>query len=173
MRRGLSLLRPTLGILALLIAGGCGGEGAGDNPETAPVSGTVTLGGTPVAGATVTFHPSVASEPGQPAQGNAAFGLTNAQGQFQLTTFDSNDGAVPGDYKVTVTKLNPAADENNVASVESEEYVPPEVIEGPAAVVNAPPANFLPEVYAKPASTTLNAKVTAGQDNNIPLELTP
>lgn len=173
--RGLLLFQTSLGILSLLLANGCsGGGGSADRPETAPVSGTVTLGGTPVAGATVTFMPMAESQPGQPSQGNAAFAITGAQGQYQLTTFSSSDGAVPGEYKVTVTKFNPAADERNVASVESDEYVPPEeIVSGSPAAANTEPSNFLPDRYSKDTSTPLTATVKAGQENVIPLELTP
>src|SRR5688572_26246860 len=75
---------------------GCGGVKDG-RPERASVSGKVLRMGQPVAGATVVFEP-VGSTP-------AASGETDAAGRFQLTTFDANDGAVAGEYKVSVRKV--------------------------------------------------------------------
>jgi hypothetical protein len=60
------------------------------------VRGTVTYRGKPLAGASVTFM----------AQGapRAAVGKTDEAGNFQLTTFEPGDGAVPGTHSVTVKK---------------------------------------------------------------------
>src|SRR5437763_7975974 len=64
------------------------------------VEGTVLLDNQPVPDATVLFIPEGGS--GQPAQG-----VTDENGRFQLTTFKDKDGALPGAYKVTVTKSVP------------------------------------------------------------------
>ena len=64
------------------------------------VEGIVVLDNQPVPEATVLFIPEGGT--GQPAQG-----MTDENGKFQLTTFKENDGALPGDYKVTVTKSVP------------------------------------------------------------------
>ena len=61
------------------------------------VEGIVVLDNQPVPEATVLFIPEGGT--GQPAQG-----MTDENGKFQLTTFKENDGALPGAYKVTVTK---------------------------------------------------------------------
>lgn len=63
---------------------------------TVPVTGSVELDGKPVAGATVIFKPD--------AQGRAASGTTDAEGKFKLTTEVNGDGALPGSYRVAVTK---------------------------------------------------------------------
>ena len=34
---------------------------------------------------------------------HSAYGRTDAEGRFTLTTFDHSDGAVPGEYKVAIT----------------------------------------------------------------------
>jgi hypothetical protein len=64
------------------------------------VEGVVLLENEPVAEATVLFIPDGKS--GQPAHG-----MTDEKGNFQLTTFKENDGAFPGNYKVTVAKSVP------------------------------------------------------------------
>jgi hypothetical protein len=80
----------------LVTSAGCGG---GSKPVK--VEGTVTLDGKPLPRATVSFMPV--------GEGRAASGETDADGIFRLTTFRTNDGALPGEYKVivTVTELDP------------------------------------------------------------------
>ncbi|HVX16196.1 MAG TPA: DUF6795 domain-containing protein [Pirellulales bacterium] len=71
-------------------------------PPTTPVSGTVTLDGKPLEGATVMFVPKDREK------GTAANGKTDAAGKFELTTFVAGStqakGALAGDYVVTVAK---------------------------------------------------------------------
>ena len=77
-------------VAALVLVGvGCGGA---DKPV--PVRGTVTLDGAPVDGAVVLFIPS--------GTGREANGHTGADGSFQLTTRNTHDGALRGEYKVVV-----------------------------------------------------------------------
>lgn len=78
-----------LGVV-LLAAAACGGSA-----KPVKLSGRVTLDGEPLAGATVVFTPADGG-------GNVASGRTDTDGEFRLTTFSINDGAVPGDYKVTI-----------------------------------------------------------------------
>src|SRR5579859_1143365 len=81
-----------VGLIGLALAGaGCGGRG------TVKVNGTVTLDGKPVVGALVSFVPRDLGS------GRLANGRTDANGAFDLTTFRTGDGAVPGPYKITVT----------------------------------------------------------------------
>ena len=83
-----------VGLAVLLFAGaGCGGGRA-----PVPVSGTVTLDGKPVEGATVTFHLL-----GDDKEGRPATGLTDKTGTFRLKT-GNEDGARPGEYAVVITK---------------------------------------------------------------------
>jgi hypothetical protein len=86
-------------LVGLLVAGwGCGGLAS----KLVPTEGIVTLDGVPFAGAMVTFHPD-----GE--QGHVATGLTATDGTFQLETYASADGVLPGNYKVTVTKTDAVA----------------------------------------------------------------
>ena len=70
--------------------------------RTYPVSGTVTFQGEPLAGATVGFSPKVEGE------GHGGFARTNAQGFYQIQTTQGrvNAGTTPGEYFVTITKVD-------------------------------------------------------------------
>lgn len=83
------LLLTTFGIL------GCGHQD--EIPGLVRVSGTVKLADTPVEGATVTFQPD--------GQARSASGLTDKNGLYKLTTLNPGDGALPGSYKVTISKV--------------------------------------------------------------------
>jgi arylsulfatase A-like enzyme len=72
------------------------------SPRTVPVSGTITLDGQPLAGAQITFLPKA----GRP----AAWDVTDATGRYELRTFASLPGAVPGEHMVTIS-LRKTADE--------------------------------------------------------------
>lgn len=78
---------------ALVALVGCG-DG---HPKTYPVSGKVTVNGKPVATGDIMLIPE---------KGRAAGGPI-VDGRFQLTTFDENDGAPKGTYKVVVTGDEP------------------------------------------------------------------
>ncbi|HVX12531.1 MAG TPA: carboxypeptidase-like regulatory domain-containing protein [Pirellulales bacterium] len=74
---------------------------------TVPVKGKVTYKGQPLADASISF---ISTAP----DGKIAGGLTDAQGMYTLMTLESPtkqaNGALPGDYKVTVTKMKKSAD---------------------------------------------------------------
>jgi hypothetical protein len=82
-------------VAGLVVAAGCGSGGK----KPVPVKGTVTLDGKPVSLASVVFVP-------QKEGGIIAQGVTNHNGEFELTTYKPNDGVLPGDYSVTVTKVD-------------------------------------------------------------------
>jgi hypothetical protein len=74
--------------VAILTTVGCG------KGSVTKVEGVVTLDGKPLPGATVSFVPV--------GEGKPAFGRTDNDGSFRLTTFRTDDGALPGEYQVTV-----------------------------------------------------------------------
>ena len=96
-----------LAVGAMLIATiGCGA----DHPPVEVVTGTVMYNGAPLAGATVSFHPDTQNTLGSTSR--VSSGETDPQGVFRLMTnymdggsITQLDGAPPGTYKVTVTKL--------------------------------------------------------------------
>lgn len=83
--------------ISLVALSGCSGRASvPGRPKTVPVKVTVIYRGSPVAEANVQFLPD--------GTGNAATGVTDSQGIARLTTFEQNDGAVPGTYRVTIRK---------------------------------------------------------------------
>tara|TARA_R110002095_G_scaffold84679_2_gene73626 strand:+ start:722 stop:1177 length:456 start_codon:yes stop_codon:yes gene_type:complete len=129
---------------------------SGVDPETAnrpkvyPVTGIVTLAGQPVEKAVVIFVGG---------DGVTARGVTDASGEFALTTFNQGDGAVAGAQQVGILKEEAGYDPNQLKIGEA----PP--------VVKAD-RNALPKKYADPKSSGLTADVKDGQKNHFPFELT-
>lgn len=116
--------------LASLVFVGCGG---GENRvQTHTVRGKLTDGSKPVAHAQVVFHPvGGSSETPKPR------GKTDEKGEFTLTTYDGNDGAPAGRYKVSVELWKTVG-------------------------ADAGPVNQLPAKFADPEKSGLTATVTAG-----------
>lgn len=105
MRKELSVIRLcVIGCLSLAIVGsiGCGPK----KPEMYKVTGTVKYADGTVPQGEVRI---IRFEPESFASGRAEIGTKTAQadiqpdGTFQLSTVDPNDGAFPGNYKVTFT----------------------------------------------------------------------
>ena len=92
MRLSPAILRALAVALVLSVAGCSRGP--------VKVEGYVTLDGKPLSRANVSFTPVDGS-------GNLAAAQTRTDGYFRLTTFKEHDGAMPGDYKVSVTILDP------------------------------------------------------------------
>jgi hypothetical protein len=71
-----------------------------------PVSGQVLLNGQPLAGALVALHPVGEMDVALPSV--RPNGRTGPDGTFVLTTYETHDGAPPGEYAVIV-ECHPAA----------------------------------------------------------------
>jgi hypothetical protein len=83
---------------APLVLHGCGPA----NPfGTVVVSGKVTVDGAPMEGITISFSPNGG-------EGMAAFGMTDASGNYKLTTGGApfGTGAKPGSYDVAFSKVS-------------------------------------------------------------------
>jgi hypothetical protein len=83
-------------MIVLAEGSGCGPD-TSHLPKTVPAEGVVTLDGKPVDGAQVVLVPAADGAHG-------AFGTTDANGKFALRAFEQKEGAVPGSYKVQVSK---------------------------------------------------------------------
>jgi hypothetical protein len=135
--------------LAAALCGCGGGDGAADRPDRVPVTGTVTHQQKPVEGATVMFSPV--------SEGYAAIGLTDAEGRFSLQTFDPDDGAVPGEYRITVRKVEMSDPGAGL----------PDDADRPPAVEKS----LLPARYADASTSGLVQTVKADGENEFPLTL--
>ena len=128
--------------LVLLSVIGCGG--GGDTPQ--PVSGTVTVkGGKPLSKGIIRF--SIVG--GKKA--TSAFGTLDANGAFQLSSLGTNDGALVGDYTVTLEGTETGRD-----------YDHP----------NDPVVNVVDEKYTSNATTDLKFTVKPGR-NTCKFEVDP
>jgi len=149
-------------IVATLLACGGGCSGGGKHPATAPVSGTVTYQGKAVEGATVSFS--------LVGGGGVSTAITDAAGKYVLRTFGEADGAVPGDYKVTITKIkaqgrSPGKTPDQI----SEEYA---ALQARGEPIPEPVIQYLvPEKYSTAQSTPEQRTVKAGEPNVIDFQL--
>lgn len=149
--------------LAILLAPmvGCGGNGF---PDPTPVTGTVNYNGSPIEGALVTFIP-------EGEVGRASSGTTDAQGTFSLTTFSTNDGAIPGKYKVTIAKAESTLSESEM-NAEDPGDAYGEMMEAAASgTMDKLMKNELPTKYGKADTSGLTREVIEGQENNFGFDL--
>ncbi|QDU73189.1 hypothetical protein Pan97_01560 [Bremerella volcania] len=110
--RGLSLCL----LLTISQLVGCGGSG---NP-IGTVNGKVTLNGEPVSEAYVMFEPVEG--------GRSSFGITDTDGNYQLTYMAENDGALVGEHTVRITTQRGAKrdDRGQITQPGVKEKFPPE-----------------------------------------------
>lgn len=148
--------------LCVALVAGCGDAGPKvARPPVYPVHGVVKYNGEPVVGADVTFTSETANR--------SAFGRTDEQGVYHLTTFNGNDGAVEGKQTVLIVKTLAATSTTPEVSIESPEYVPPGYETEPVAA-EAPTA-VIPAKYAKAETSGLLAVVNPENDNEIDFNL--
>jgi len=133
------IIRILLPVL-LALAVGCGSA----DKNLAPVSGTITLNGEPLAGATVTFIP----KDGTPGFGGV--GKTDASGKYSLRGSRDNAKGIPsGEYRVVISKrLMP-----NGSEVPADDKTPP---------MMSPAKESLPNAYSSMASSRQSATVPPG-----------
>jgi hypothetical protein len=166
----MSYVKLSLALLAVacVAMAGCSG---GSDVGTVPVSGTVTVDGNPIEGATVSFVP-------QGEEGRSASGLTDAEGKFSLTTVQSGDGAVPGQYKVAISKITGSAGSTSTAAgggtPSQEEMQKAMEASMKQAMSSRPPEvkEEIPPKYTNPDTSGLDREVVSSGDNNFAFELT-
>jgi hypothetical protein len=146
-------------VIAMLLTVGCSGSG---QPPVAAVSGTVNYQGKPIEGAAVMFAPTGQEKP--------ATGTTDAEGNFGLTTFAAGDGAMPGTYKVTISKTvvndpwaGKSPDEISEANAQLRSQGKP--------VPKAETKYLVPEKYASVEKTPESATVKADGENKFVFNL--
>jgi hypothetical protein len=146
-------------LFLFLVAFGCSGK------KTVKVEGVVKIDGVATPGVVVKFV-------NQDKSGRDADGYTDPNGVFKLSTFNTNDGAMPGSYKVTLSMSTSS-----------------EMVEGPPVDSKRPPSmakamqNFaqnqprgsgpakspLPDAYLKADSTPLKYQIP--YDGRIEIEI--
>jgi len=152
----------TLSFLILSTCIGCGGNTLG----TVPSGGTVLLDDAPVEGATVIFNP-------EGADSRAASGITDSKGVFKLTTEVNGDGAVPGSYKISITKWDkvpenmPKKEDFKDDSAWMDAVYRAKEKQGKGVE----PKNELAAVYANSAGSGLNATVVNAGPNEFSFKL--
>lgn len=138
-------------LLLVVLVGlvGCGRAANDGRPNRVPTTVKITHRGTPVEGATVTLVPQ------EQGSAVAAFGRTDASGTATLGSFGAGDGAVPGPYHVTVTKVEvselPVFDRDGDPQVVTE--------------------SLLPEKYGEVEDSGLVATVTESGPNTFSFDL--
>src|SRR5262245_32160157 len=130
-------------VIATLAVGGCS-----KGPSVYRVKGIVKYQGKPLTTGKVAFHHTDQKSP-------LVKGDIGADGTFQLTTSRPNDGAAPGDYRVTVTSMTPGKGIEGV----DKDYRPPQAL--------------IPLKYMRLDESPLKATVEPRDDNDIQLSLTP
>jgi len=143
---------------------GCRGEdGSAGRDPVYPVSGKVTYKGQPVAGADITFMCEESSR--------SAFGRTDEQGRYRLSTFGANDGAVAGKHAVAVMKVAATVtSQEKVPDTFSPDYEPPTLLTDSTP---PPPAKGeIPAKYSSTATSGLIVVVNPDSPNTIDLDLT-
>lgn len=138
----------------LLFAAGCTSSSSDKwteaRPKTVPACGVVQYKGRGVEGASVSFVPV-------DRDGTAAFALSDAEGNFSLSSFGENDGAVAGKYTVTITKKMVETTPN------------PKDPNGPP--LKSVEKSLIPARYASSGTSKLDAVVAESGENKFTFEL--
>lgn len=122
--------------------------------------------GSPVEGATVQFWGEGAPRP--------ASGVTNENGEFRLSMFKANDGALPGENKIVVMKDVPGASTVSQGPDFSLLNDPAKLAEQSRGVPNPikPTKPLLPERYRTTLASPLKETVSDASPNEFVLQLT-
>ncbi|MEA3341866.1 MAG: hypothetical protein U9R15_18030 [Chloroflexota bacterium] len=141
----ISLRRKSVSVV-LLVLGSILMAGCGESlPETVEIHGKVTWEGKPLNNGTVIFE-SVGDGPDAPLR--PAKGYLNSDGTYRLSTFRTNDGAMPGQYAVLIHAFTSAP------SIEA---------------MGPPPKSAIPASYGRSDTSGLSAIVPA--DGTTELEI--
>lgn len=130
-------------VSAVCLAAFTAGCGSG-NPKTYPAHGTVMYKNATLQSGMVYITPE--------GGGTGASGKIQTDGSFKLGTFDADDGALPGKYKVRV-EVFPEGEDAGLPGMEFGKKKPP-----------------IPMKYMDPSKTPLTCEIKEG-DNKIELKL--
>jgi hypothetical protein len=118
----------------------------------------VTLDGKPLEGASVTLIGSGES------RNRPATGISDTGGNVRFTTFEPGDGALPGEYKVLISKMPASLSEEfaNFDPKNPEDVARMQARERSAIVAYTPSA--LPRLYLDAAKTPLTCTVPPDEE---------
>jgi len=142
-----------IGLLAALILF----VGCDRGPKCYPVKGQVTWQGEPVPLGEVTFFPVGG---GRPATGNIT-----GDGTYELTTHERGDGALVGEYKVSIECIE---------YPKSNQPLPKTLAEEAQVDIShrTTPQRLIPEIFSSPDASKLTATIDA-ESNTIDFHLPP
>ena len=141
----LAALGLSLGMTLVFV--GCGSDAS--KPQLGKVHGKVTQDGKPVDSGHIVFTPAT-GKGGE--TGQTATGEINSDGTFDLTTFDTGDGAVLGQHIVTV--VIPEKGSENLGKPDASGQIDYRM-----------PKNLAPKKYEKVDSSPLRFTVKEGKND--------
>lgn len=148
------LLPVTLLCVALIGCGGAEDAAKKSRPKTVNATGTITYNGQPLDFASILLEP-------QETGGVAAMCRSDADGKFSLDAFPPDRGAVPGKYRVSVKKTEPA----KVVSYDPANH------DAPMAPEAKGPKSLIPPEYGEFNTSGLTLDVPADGTDSLKLEL--
>jgi hypothetical protein len=148
--------------LLLFSLAGCGA--VDDNlPRTVNASGVVYCDGEPLEGAVIV----IMQDSGQ----YFARGATDSRGRFSLDAYESKKGAVPGTYKMTVSKtveVDKATPVKVSAALQDDAQ---HAAEGDPGRANVSWVNDLPSKYSSPVTSGLQVTIPDDGTKDLKIEL--
>jgi hypothetical protein len=134
----------------LLPAAGCGSSHDCDRLPVFPTKGTVKLEGTSPKGALIVFHPKAGKLSASDGNTIRPHGTVRSDGTFELTSYETNDGAPAGEYLVTLELRKVVKYPNGNAG---------------------PGPNLVPKKYTKSDATPLLVQIQPGPNELPPIVL--
>ncbi len=133
-------------------------------PRTVNASGVVTLDGEPIDGASIVFAEASGV--------HSAQGLSDSKGRFSLDAFEAKKGAVPGSYKITVSKTVTVERSVNQKQMKALAEDAQHAADGGGETANVSWVNDLPQRYAGFVTSGLEATVPEDGTSELKIELT-
>ena len=148
--------------LTLTVFLGCGAA----KLPTIPVTGTVLVDDKPMEGVKVVFSPAAGSS------GQSASGQTDAEGKYSLTTVDTGDGALAGDYQVAILK-SLVEEDNLPKEVDMDDEAAMDAIYGSLDTSkDVQTESIVAKKWTSPGTSGLEASVKEGGENNFEFKVT-